>query len=65
MNHKIMALFQSTGPGKTAAVSARGRTARYIITASLRRQWERRRGNCALRRGSLPIVRPDGTPALD
>jgi hypothetical protein len=39
MNHKIMALFQSAGPGETAAGSARGRAARLhhhgVIAAAM------------------------------
>jgi hypothetical protein len=53
MHHKIIVALPSarrkTQPPR--AVTSFG----YIITASLRLQWEHRRGNCALRRSRLPI----------
>jgi hypothetical protein len=60
MIHKIMLAIQSAErrehidpsqyrfPGKPQQGAARLCAACYIITASLRRQWEHGRGNCAL-----------------
>jgi hypothetical protein len=59
MTHKIMVAIQSAerrehiDPSQdrfreTAAGAARPSANRYIITAPLRRQWERGRGNFAL-----------------
>src|SRR5271167_1160673 len=52
MIHKIMVLFQNRESGEAAAKRRAVAPSRYITTASLRRQWEHQRDNCALlRRG--------------
>jgi hypothetical protein len=48
MIHKIMVLFQTADRGKPERKRRAATPGGYIITASLRRQWEPRRGNCAL-----------------